>query len=185
MTTSSRSVLPGIAIGRVEQADVPVGGGLDVARGQVAQRAVRGPLRREDRGVDDDVAGRQVDARRVRRDDRDQVVVGRAATERLEVVRAIDRRAVVDIVRTRGDDGPDLGVDEALELGGDALDRSARLDVAVEQVAGDQEQVDLLGEGEVDGRHEGGELALPLGGGLLTEVVVASAEMDVRGVDDP
>ena len=78
-----------------------------------------------------------------------------------------------------------LAVDEALELGGDALHRAARLDVAVEQVAGDEEQVDLLGEGQVDGRHEGRELALALRGGLLAEVVVARAEMDVRGVDDP
>ena len=46
---------------------------------------------------------------------------------------------------------PDPGLGEALELGGDALDRAARLDVGVEQVAGDEEQVDLLGEGEVDG----------------------------------
>ena len=105
--------------------------------------------------------------------------------ERLEVVGAIDRRAVVDVVRAGDDDRPDLGVGQALELGGDALDRAARLDVAVEQVAGDEEQVDLLGEGEVDGRHEGRELALALGRGLLTEVVVARAEMDVRGVDDP
>ena len=32
---------------------------------------------------------------------------------------------------------------------------------------------------------EGGELAFALGAGLLTEVVVARAEMDVRGMDDP
>ena len=72
-----------------------------------------------------------------------------------------------------------------LSCGGDALHRPARLDVGVEQVAGDQEEVDLLGEGQVDGGDEGGELPLALGAGLLTEVVVARAEMDVRGVDDP
>ena len=40
-------------------------------------------------------------------------------------------------------------------------------------------------EGEVDGRLEGGELAFPLSRGLLTEIVVACAEMHVRRVDDP
>ena len=60
-----------------------------------------------------------------------------------------------------------------------------RLDVAVEQVAGDQEQVDLLGEREVDGGGEGGELPLTLGARLLAEVVVAGTEMDVGGMDDP
>ena len=78
-----------------------------------------------------------------------------------------------------------LRLGEPLELGGDALDRAARLDVRVEQVAGDQEQVDLLGQGEVDRRLERRELALALGGRLLAEIVVPRAEMDVRGVDDP
>ena len=72
-----------------------------------------------------------------------------------------------------------------LQLGGDALDRAPRLHVRVEQVAGDQDEVDLLGDRQVDGRREGGELPLALGGRLLAEVVVARAEMDVGGVDDP
>ena len=110
---------------------------------------------------------------------------GVAAGQRGEVVGAVDRRAVVDVVGARDDDGPDLRLDEALELGRDALDRAARLDVRVEQVAGDEEQVDLLGEREVDGRLEGRELALALGRRLLAEVVVARTEMDVRGMDDP
>ena len=67
---------------------------------------------------------------------------------------------------------------------GHALHGSARLDVAVEQVAGDQEQVDLLGERELDRRDEGGELALALRRRLVAEVVVARAEMDVGGMDD-
>ena len=74
---------------------------------------------------------------------------------------------------------------EPLELRGDALDRAARLDVRVEQVAGDQEEVDLLRDGEVDGRLERRELPLALGGRLLAEIVVTRAEVDVRGVDDP
>ena len=85
----------------------------------------------------------------------------------------------------RRDDRADLDVDEALQLGGDALHGAPRLDVAVEQVARDEEEIDLLGDGQVDRRHERGELALPLGGRRCTEVVMASAEVDVRGVDDP
>ena len=88
-------------------------------------------------------------------------------------------------MRARDDDRPDASRGEPLQLGGDALDGAARLDVRVEQVAGDQEEVDLLGEGQVDGGLEGGELALALGGRLLAEVVVTRAEMDVCGVDDP
>ena len=110
---------------------------------------------------------------------------GGAAGERLEVVGAIDRRAVVAVVRARDDDGPDLGLGQARELRGDAFDRTLRLDVAVEQVAGDQEEVDLLGEREVDGGGEGGELPFTLGARLLAEVVVAGTEMDVGGMDDP
>ena len=146
---------------------------------------MRRALGGEDRAVDDGLERREVDPRAVRREDRDEVVVGRAAGQRLEVVRAVDRGAVVDVVRARDDDRADPGLGQSLELGGDALDRAARLDVGVEQVAGDQDEVDLLGDGEVDGGHEGGELALALGGRLLAEVVVTRAEMDVRGVDDP
>ena len=74
---------------------------------------------------------------------------------------------------------------QPLELGGDALHRPARLDVGVEEVARDEQEVDLFGERQVDGRLEGGELPLALGGRLFAEVVVARAEMDVCGVDDP
>ena len=107
------------------------------------------------------------------------------AGQRRQVVGAVDRRPVVDVVRARDDDRPDPRVGEPLQLRGDALDRAARLDVRVEQVAGDQEEVDLLGEGEVDGRLECRELALALRRRLLAEIVVAGAEMDVRGMDDP
>ena len=65
---------------------------------------------------------------------------------------------------------------------GDPLHGAARLDVGVEQVAGDEEQVDLLGEGEVHGGDERGELALALGGRGVAEVGVAGAEVHVRGV---
>ena len=153
--------------------------------GEVAQRAVWRALRGEHRAVDDHVAGGQVDAPLLRRQDRDEVVVGRAAGEGLEVVGAIDRRAVIGVVRARDDDRADLGFGQSPELRRDALDRSLRLDVAVEQVTGDQEQVDLLGKREVDGGGECRELALTLGARLLAEVVVAGTEMDVGGMDDP
>src|SRR4029077_15003454 len=60
-----------------------------------------------------------------------------------------------------------------------------RLDVRIEQVAGDQEQVDLLGKGQVHGRLERGELSLALGRRLLPQIVMTGAEMNVRGMDDP
>ena len=83
------------------------------------------------------------------------------------------------------DDAPDLGVGQTCKLRRHALHRTTRLDVAVEQVARDEEEIGLLGQGEVHGRDERGELPLALRGGLFTEVVMACAEVDVRGVDDP
>ena len=85
----------------------------------------------------------------------------------------------------RDDRGPDAGLDEPRELGGHALDRAPRLDVRVEQVAGDQDEVDALRDREVHGGREGRELPFALGSRLLSEVVVTGAEMDVGGVDDP
>ena len=142
-------------------------------------------LRREDATVDDDVTGRQMDVGHVRAEDRDVVVVDRAAGHRGEVVRAVDRGSVVDVVGAGDEDGPDACVDEALQLGGDALRRTAGLDVRIEQVARDQEQVHLLDEREVDGSRERRELALALRGRLLAHVVVARTEVHVCGMDDP
>ena len=45
-----------------------------------------------------------------------QVVARRRAGQRREVVGAVDRRAVVDVVRARDEDGPDAGLDQAGEL---------------------------------------------------------------------
>ncbi len=92
---------------------------------------------------------------------------------------------VVAVVRAWHDDGPDAGRDEPGQFPGDALDRPARLDVGVEQVARDEDEVHLLRDREIDGGPEGGELTLALRRRLVTEVVVARAEVDVRGVDDP
>ena len=38
---------------------------------------------------------------------------------------------------------------------------------------------------ELDGTGERRELSFALGGSLLAEIVVACAQMDVRGMDDP
>ena len=85
----------------------------------------------------------------------------------------------------RDDDRPDLGVDKPLELGGDTLDRSTWLDVRVEEIPRDQEDIDLLGESEIDGGLERRELSLSLGTRLFAEIVVSCAEMDVGGMDQP
>ena len=169
----------------VDEADPPRGRARVAGDAEVAQRAVRRSLGREHRAVDDDIARRQVDARRLGVEDRHPVVGGRAAGQRLEVVRAIDRRAVVAVVRARDDDRADLRRGQALELGRHALDRAPGLDVAVEEVTRHEEEVDLLAQGEIDRGREGAELALPLSACLFPEIVVARPEMDVRGVDDP
>jgi hypothetical protein len=78
---------------------------------------------------------------------------------------------------------PDPRGGESRELRGDALDRPARLGVGVEQVARDEEEVELLVDREVDGGLERGELALALGRRGVAEVGMTSAEMDVRGME--
>jgi len=86
------------------------------------------------------------------------------------------------IVGTREPTQPTLGGQVAglrSRGGGDPFHRPSRLRVRIEQVAGDHEQVYLLGQGEVDGRPERGELPLPLRGRLLAEVGVAGPEVDV------
>jgi hypothetical protein len=86
-------------------------------------------------------------------------------------------------VGARDEDGPDLRRGQAGELRGDALDRAPGLGVGVEEVAGDDEQVELLADREIDRGLEGGELALALGRRGIPQVGVTSAEMDVRGVE--
>jgi hypothetical protein len=86
---------------------------------------------------------------------------------------------------SRDDDRPDLDVGQALELGRHPFHGTTRLDIAVEQVAGDEQDVRLLRDGQVHGGGEGGELALALGCGLIAEIVMSGAEMDVGGVDEP
>ena len=110
---------------------------------------------------------------------------GAAAGHRGEVVGAVDRRAVVHVVGARDDDRPDLRLGEPLELGGDALTERRGWTLESNRSPAIRKRSTFSREGEVDGRLEGGELALPLGRGLLTEVVVACAEMHVRRVDEP
>jgi hypothetical protein len=178
--------LAGDGDGAVDHADVP---GRDRCRGHgsgdIPERAVRRPLRLEDRADDEGVDRRQVDEWVARVEHGDQAVIGRRAGQRGEVVRAIDGGAIEHVVRARDDDGPDPRVGEPLQLRGHPLDGTARLDVRVEQVARDQEQVDLLGDGEIHGRPECRELSLALGRRLLAQVVMTGAEMHVRGMDDP
>ena len=87
-------------------------------------------------------------------------------------------------MRAGDDHRPDLRRDEPAKLGDHALDRPLRLGVRVEEVAGDEDDVDLLGDREIDRRPERGELSLTLGGRLLAEVRVTRAEMDVSGVEE-
>ena len=135
--------------GAVDHADPP-GRGRAVGRGrpvEALQRALGRPFRAEDAGLDDGVQRREVDRRPVRIEDGDHAVVRAAAGHRGEVVGAVDRRAVAHVVGARDDDRPDLRLGQPLELGRDALHGAARLDVRVEQVAGDEEEVDLLARG--------------------------------------
>ena len=82
----------------------------------------------------------------------------------------------------RDDHRANRGVGEALELRCHPLDRTAGLGVGVKEVTGDEDEVDLLGERDVDGCPEGRELALPLDGRLLAEVGVAGPEVNVGRV---
>ena len=71
------------------------------------------------------------------------------------------------------------------ELLGHALHAPTGLAVRIEQVAGDEEELDALRDREVDGRPEGRELALALGGSDVTEVGVTRAEMHICCVQEP
>src|SRR4029078_814354 len=102
---------------------------------------------------------------------------------RLQVVGAVDRRVLVAVVGPGNEDAPDLRARQTLELRGDALDRPPRLGIRVEEVAGDDEEVDLLLDREIDGCLEGGALALTLRRRALAEVGVTSTQVDVRGVE--
>src|SRR4029079_9303393 len=98
-------------------------------------------------------------------------------------VGAVDRGSIEEVVRARCDDDPDPRLDEALELCRRALDGPPRLDVRVEQVARDEDEIHLLRQGKVDGRHEGRELPLPLCRGPIPEVRVPRAQVDGGGVE--
>ena len=127
-------------------------------------------------------SGREDDLRPLGREDHDHLAGRLQAGHGGQVVDAVDRRRVVDVVRARDDHRPDAGGGQAAELGRRALHRAARLLVGVEEVARHEDHVDLLGQGQVDRPAEGVELPLALGGRRLAEVVVSSAEMDVGQV---
>jgi hypothetical protein len=123
-----------------------------------------------------------VDVGSLRAENGDEVAALGVARQARDVERAVDRRPIVDVVGARDDHGPDLRPGKSGDLGGDALDRPLGLEIRVEQVAGDEDDVDHLGQGEVDRGREGGELALALGYRGLPEVGVPGPKMDVRGV---
>jgi hypothetical protein len=134
--------------------------------------------------VDHGVEGREVDPRPIRRQHGDQRIGGLRAGEGRQVEGPVHGRAGVRVVGPGGDHGADPALREARELGGDTLHRSPGLRVRVEEVPRDEEQVHLLGDGQVHARPERLELALPLGGGGLAEAWVAGAEMHVGSVEE-
>ena len=142
------------------------------------------PLRIEYPPVHDGIEGGQQDLRPVRGQHDDHVAGGRCPGQRGEVVRPVDRRTVVAVVRARNDDRPNRALDQAPQLGADALHGAARLGVRVEQVARDQEKIDPLLQGDVHRPAERGELALELRGGPLPKVRMTSAEMNVSRVEE-
>ena len=85
-------------------------------------------------------------------------------------------------MRAGQEDGPDPGPGKARELGRDALDGPAWLGVGIEEVADDQEEVDPLGDGQVNRGAERLELALALGGRLLSEIRMPCPEVDIGRV---
>ena len=87
-------------------------------------------------------------------------------------------------MRAGDDDRADLCGRQPGELGRHALSGATRLRVRVEQVAGDQEQVDAFLDREINRGLEGRELALALGRRMIAHVGVAGSEMDVGCMDD-
>jgi hypothetical protein len=79
----------------------------------------------------------------------------------------------------------DTGAGQAAQFRSDAFDRAPRLRVRVEEVAGDQEDIDLLGHRQLNGRLEGCELAFAEDGGTLAEIRMSGAQMDVGSVQQP
>ena len=77
------------------------------------------------------------------------------------------------------------GPGEPPEFSSDALNGAAGLRVRIEEVAGDEVEVDLLGDGEVHRGAERGELALTLDGGPLPEIRVPRTQVDVGRVKQP
>jgi hypothetical protein len=85
-------------------------------------------------------------------------------------------------VRARDDHRGDLARHCLGQLTGRALDGSPGLRVRVEQVTADQDQVDLLGDGQVDRPLERAELPLTLVGRGRPEIVVPSSKVHIGHV---
>ncbi len=173
---------PGDGDGRVQQPDPP-GRRRHLERGEVEQGAVRSALGGEHGPVDHRVDGRQVDPRALGREDGDHVLGRARSGHRRQVVRPVDGAAVVDVVGAGDSTARIRAWASRRQLRGHPLHRAPWLDVGIEQVTGDQEQVHLLRDRQVDAGAERRELALALGRSSLAEISMASAEVDVRGVE--
>ena len=120
----------------------------------------------------------------VGREDRHEPAVRWCAGQLAQVVGAVDRGRSGGVVVARQDDGAYARLDELPEPRRDPFDRGARLDRGLEQVAGDQHEVDRSGDRQLDRSLEGEELALALVAGTFAEGQVSGTEMDVGRLED-
>ena len=118
-------------------------------------------------------------------EDRDQVVVRAAAGHRGDVVRAVDRDPIEDVVGARMRTARILAWPSRLSSAATRSTERRGWTFESNRSPATRKRVHLLGQGEIDGGLERRELALSLGGRLLAEIVVSRAEMDVCGVDEP
>ena len=168
----------------VDHPDVP----QDIRRelgAEPCQWAAGSTFRVEHAREDGKVQGHEAHERRLGGQDGDPVAVRSAAGQCPQVEDAVDGTRIEGVVGARDDGAADAGGTETLQLPGGALHGATRLGVGIEQVAGDQDQLDALGDRDVDGSAEGRELALALLCRSRAQIMVASAEMDIRHVQEP
>ena len=95
-----------------------------------------------------------------------------------------DGRRLEPIVVTGQDHRPDPGAAQFGQAGSDSPDQSAGHQVGVEQVAGDEDQVDLLRDSQRDRPLERSGTALAQDRAGLAQVHGASAEVEIRGLQE-
>ena len=106
----------------------------------------------------------------------DHVDVARPGREVVPVVDGVRPQRVV----VAGQDDHRLA--QPIELGPHERDGLVGHAVVIEEVAGDQQQIDLVGQGAVDDALEDAPAALEVRGLLLRPSVAVAVEMDVGGV---